>query len=159
MQLDDTKHRVYIHNLDEELADIDSNSSSEDDEKLIFLPDIEKKLGKIPKHLLTEGNNSSSSSSSNNFGKPQGRQELVLYSVPSSLTVPEERDSVRKAILEARHRAQEAAVRDAERLAARKKVPYGEAVGDDVDTETAHGYGVEEYAEEEVEDPDAMDIG
>lgn len=93
MQLDDTKDRVYIHNLDEELADIES-----EEEKLVFLPDIEKKLdmvGKIPKSVLL------------GEGHPSTGNEMVLYSVPSSLSVPEEQDKVRKAIIESRARARE----------------------------------------------------
>ncbi|KAF1353711.1 hypothetical protein BDV97DRAFT_286282, partial [Delphinella strobiligena] len=91
MHLDDTKDRVYIHSLDDELADIES-----DEERLIFLPDIEKKMTKIPQHVLT------GTSSDSNQG-----QELVLYSVPASLSVPADKDSVRKAILESRQRARE----------------------------------------------------
>ena len=90
MQLDDTNDRVYIHNLDEELADIES-----EEEKLIFLPDIEKKLSKIPKSVLL------------GEGYPSTGNEVVLYSVPSSLSVPEEQDNVRKAIIESRARARE----------------------------------------------------
>ena len=78
MQLDDTKDRVYIHNLDDELADIES-----DEEKVIFLPDIEKQLSKLPKHIFT-GKQSESKEG----------QELVLYSVHASITVALEQDSV-----------------------------------------------------------------
>ncbi|KAI4734446.1 hypothetical protein E4T44_15287, partial [Aureobasidium sp. EXF-8845] len=84
MQLDDTKHRVYIHNLDDELFDIES-----DEEKLVFLPDIEKKFNAIPRHILVGD-------------KKDTHQELVLYNLPPSLSVPVEQDNVRKAILEAR---------------------------------------------------------
>lgn len=95
MQIDDTKHKVYIYNLDDELS---SESESEDKEKVIFLPDIEKHLrsNRIPTQV---------------FANPQdlAEKQLVLYSVPSSITVPEEQDSVRKAILEARARLREKA--------------------------------------------------
>lgn len=133
MQIDSTKDRVYIHNLDDELADIEA-----EEPKLIFLPDIEQQLSRIPQHVLT------------GFRKDADheKQELVLYSVPSSLTVPEEKDSVRKAIVEARQRAREKAARDAERY-----------THDIAEPETAHGFGEEEYATEGGEDPDAMDIG
>lgn len=96
MQLDETKDKVYIYNLDDELRDIDK-----EEEKLIFLPDIERKLARIPKSVLT-GNS-----------EPTGNQEMVLYSVPSSLTVLEENDNVRKAIIEARERARQKQVEDA----------------------------------------------
>jgi len=129
MRVDDTKDRVYIYDLDDELADIES-----DEEKLVFLPDIEKKLSKIPKHVLT--------------GKrdEEEGQELVLYGVPTSLTVPAEQDSVRRAIEEARQRARDKAVREAQ--AHMENQP-----------ETAHGMTVDDYAVEGAhDDPDAMDI-
>ncbi|EMC95256.1 hypothetical protein BAUCODRAFT_51935, partial [Baudoinia panamericana UAMH 10762] len=93
MQVDDTRNRVYIHDLDAELADIES-----EEEKLIFLPDIEKRLSRIPQQVL------------NGRKDDQEHQELVLYSVPKSLTVDESHDSVRKAIIETRQRARERAV-------------------------------------------------
>ncbi|PSS08736.1 hypothetical protein M430DRAFT_81561, partial [Amorphotheca resinae ATCC 22711] len=91
MQLDDTKHKVYIHDLDAELSD----SESSDEGKLVFLPDIEKHLreSRIPPSILA-----------NKEGELAGNNQLVLYNVPSSLTVPKEQDSVRKAIIEARAR-------------------------------------------------------
>ncbi|KAE8451102.1 hypothetical protein EG329_004774 [Mollisiaceae sp. DMI_Dod_QoI] len=92
MQLDNTKHKVYIYDLDAELSD----SESSDDGKLIFLPDIEKHLreSRIPPSILA-----------NSEGELAGNKQLVLYNVPSSLTIPEEQDSVRKAIIETRARA------------------------------------------------------
>lgn len=92
MQVDETKDRVYVYNLDEELSEMEPS-----DEKLVFLPEIEKRLTKIPKSVLT----------SHNPPPPVTNQELVLYSVPSSLSVPEEQDSVRKVIIEARARARD----------------------------------------------------
>lgn len=92
MQLDNTKDKVYIYDLDAELSD----SESSDDGKLIFLPDIEKHLreSRIPPSILA-----------NSEGELAGNKQLVLYNVPSSLTIPEEQDSVRKAIIETRARA------------------------------------------------------
>jgi hypothetical protein len=93
MQLEDTKHKVYIYNIDDELAEDDDT----DEGKLVFLPDIEKHLreNRIPPHILA-----------NKDGELAGMQ-LVLYSDPKSLSVPESRDSVRKAIIEARQRHRE----------------------------------------------------
>jgi hypothetical protein len=96
MRLDDTPNKVYIYNLDDELSDSES-----EDGKIIFLPDIEKRLldTRIPASVLA-----------NKDGELAGRNmrnELVLYNVPTSLTVPEDRDSVRKAIIETRARARE----------------------------------------------------
>ncbi|KAF2736642.1 hypothetical protein EJ04DRAFT_462704 [Polyplosphaeria fusca] len=88
MQVDDTPNRVYIYDLDAELSDIES-----DEDNPIFLSDIEKHLSKIPKHLL-----------SGPELKATKDNAMVLYQVPSSLTMPREQDSVRKAIAEARAR-------------------------------------------------------
>lgn len=109
MQMDNTSHKVYIYNLDDELSDSDSSSSSADDNKLRFLPDFEKRLrqSRIPSSILA-----------NSDGELAGRNlsnELVLYNVPSSLSVPEGQDSVRKAIIETRARAREKARREQER--------------------------------------------
>ncbi|KAI1384034.1 uncharacterized protein F4822DRAFT_58993 [Hypoxylon trugodes] len=95
MQLDDSKHKVYIYNLDDELTD--SESDSDTSGRLVFLPDIEKHLmqTRIPPSILA-----------NKDGEIAGMQ-MVLYSEPSSLTVPQEKDSVRKAIIESRQRVRE----------------------------------------------------
>lgn len=91
MELEDTKHKVYIYDLDAELED----GGEADDGRLVFLPDIEKHLAKnrIPPALLAKDNN----------GEGAGMQ-LVLYQEPSSLSVPQEFDSVRKAVAETRAR-------------------------------------------------------
>ncbi|CAJ0545597.1 Ff.00g090700.m01.CDS01 [Fusarium sp. VM40] len=94
MQLDDSKHKVYIYNMDDELS---SDSETEDSGKLVFLPDIEKHLraNRIPPSVLA-----------NSEGELAGMQ-VVLYSDPKSLTVPEDKDIVRKAIIESRRRTRE----------------------------------------------------
>ena len=94
MHLDDSKHKVYIYDLDAELSDSESSS---DEGRLVFLPDIGKHLRetRIPPQVLA---NSEGELAGNNL-------QLVLYNVPSSLTVPEEQDSVRRAIVETRARA------------------------------------------------------
>jgi hypothetical protein len=165
MQLDSSKHKVYIYDLDAELSD----SESSDDGRLVFLPDIEKHLRetRIPPVVLA-----------NSEGELAGNdlKQLVLYHVPSSLSVPEERDSVRKAIIEARARARE---RQQERLGEEKSL--GEGVGGLVGG-SAGGYGgswssvpvsqeamdlmncskpSNPAAAQEVDeyDPDAMDLG
>ena len=96
MLVDDTKDRVYIHNLDDELSDIEA-----EEEKLIFLPDIEKKLGKIPKSVLLGESH------------PSTGNQLVLYGVPTSLSIPKDQDNIRKAIIESRARAREKQLNDA----------------------------------------------
>lgn len=143
MDVEDTRDRVYIRDLDEELADIKS-----DEEKLIFLPDIEKRLSKLPRHILT------------GRAEDQEGQELVLYGVPKSLTVQEGQDTVRKAIIESRQRARDKAVEEA-RLEEMKRQYDQSALT--APAETAHGYSGG-YVVEEVEDnsldhdPDAMDM-
>ena len=138
MHVDDTRDRVYIHDLDAELADIQS-----DEEQLVFLPDVEKKFSKLPTQVLTgrrDGDNDS--------------QELVLYNVPESLTMEEGHDSVRKAIIESRHRAREKAAEEARQADMDRKYDHSDYLGS---METAHGYNT--GYEEEQPDPDAMDIG
>ncbi|KAK3694604.1 hypothetical protein B0T22DRAFT_452909 [Podospora appendiculata] len=95
MQLDDSKHKVYIYNLEDEL----SSESEPEDGKLVFLPDIEKHMRNhriLPQYMIPN--------------KPDAdlvSKQLVLYRVPSSISVPEEQDSVRKAIIESRARMRE----------------------------------------------------
>ena len=126
MQLDDTKDRVYIHNLDDELSEIES-----EDEKLIFLPDIEKKLGKIPKSVLLGESH------------PSAGNELVLYGVPTSLSIPKEQDNIRKAIIESRERAREKQMADSAKSEMVVNSPHKSSIA----------------SEDKVEDGDAMDLG
>lgn len=95
MHLDDTKDKVYIHDLDSELAELEHEENN-----IAFLPEIEKKLMGVPDSVLSQ------EASENNA--------LVLYQIPSSLSVPESKDSVRRAIIETRHRAREEASRSQE---------------------------------------------
>jgi hypothetical protein len=149
MQLDDSKYKVYIYNIDDELSSSDNESSS-DEAKLVFLPDIEKHLraaSRIPTHVLDPRPDPSAELA----GK-----ELVLYSVPSSISVPEEQDSVRKAIIEARARAREKQRAEMQRGAACEasvSVPAmtsSPSLGDvPMDAETLDGLE---------EDPDAMEL-
>lgn len=133
MQVDDTKYKVYINNLDDELSDGES-----DDGKLVFLPDIEKQLRatRIPQSILV-----------NSDGELAGQNQLVLYSIPSSLSVPEEQDSVRKAIIETRAR-----VREKQTQGQKPKPP--ESFGGP----SNESMKAEEAMELLVDDSDAMDI-
>ena len=123
MQLDDSKYKVYIYSLDDELSS--SDPESEEDSKLIFLPDIEKHLAKyrLPAHVLAPP--SARPDPAELLGK-----ELVLYRVPSSISVPEEQDSVRKAILEARERARARRERVEQEIRDLGDVPMEVAEGD-----------------------------
>ncbi|RBR24960.1 uncharacterized protein FIESC28_02230 [Fusarium coffeatum] len=130
MQLDDSKHKVYIYNIDDELS---SDSESDDPGKLVFLPDIEKHLraNRIPPSVLA-----------NSEGELAGMQ-VVLYSDPKSLTVPEDKDSVRKAIIESRQRA-----REQQRLEREGKIEVPAIENSTVSNDMPPG----------ADDPDAMDL-
>ncbi|KAF2485376.1 hypothetical protein BDY17DRAFT_101847 [Neohortaea acidophila] len=149
MQIDDTRDRVYISDLDAELADLeDAEAASAADERLIFLPDIEKHFSKIPQQVLAGGSDAE-----------DGRhRELVLYDLPRSLTVQDEaQDSVRKAIIESRQRAREKAVEDSRQRDVERHYDSTHFHGAGV--ETAHGYSAG-YADHSYPDgdPDAMDM-
>lgn len=144
MALDDTEDKIYIHNLDDELADTEPEG-----ERLVFLPDIEKKLGRIPQSvLLGEGHPGA------------GGNEMVLYSVPASLSVPEEQDKVRKAIIESRARARERQLRGAGAEAAPVRREDGDGGGEEGKGEGEGGVGAAADRVAGVEeDEDAMDLG
>ncbi|RJE26523.1 hypothetical protein PHISCL_01136 [Aspergillus sclerotialis] len=91
MLLDDTKYTVYIHDLDREIADIESQEND-----VPFLPRIPENLTSIPPSIL--------SPPKPNGNEPRGN-ELVLYSEPSSLTVSRDQDCVRRAIIETKARS------------------------------------------------------
>ncbi|KAL9005205.1 MAG: hypothetical protein Q9188_002004 [Gyalolechia gomerana] len=138
MQLDDTKDKVYIHNLAAELSDIES-----DEDTPLFLPDIEKKLSKIPQSVLTGMN------------PPNINTQMVLYNVPSSLSVPKEQDSVRKAILDSRARTMERQAK--EQMAAQANGSSSDQLGNGIrrdanECDNANGKDADD-------DDDAMDIG
>jgi hypothetical protein len=136
MQLDDSKYKVYIRNLDDEL----SSESEAEEGNLVFLPDIEKHLrnNRIPAAVLAKPD-------PNMLNK-----QLVLYSVPSSLTVPEEHDSVRKAIIEARARVRARQVERSEfaQPAALTAIPEADMMDDAVTAPIS----------QQSEDADAMEL-
>jgi len=149
MQLDDTKHKVYIYDLDAELSD----SESSDDGRLVFLPDIRKHLRetRIPPRVLA-----------NSEGELAGmNNQLVLYNVPSSLTVPEEQDSVRKAIIESRARARAKQEQKRNEETQRAQIINPAANGIDVHngyTVMPKSATVPALQETVDDDPDAMDL-
>ncbi len=151
MQLDDTKHKVYIYDLDAELSD----SECSDDGRLVFLPDIQKHLreARIPPSILV-----------NSEGELAGlNNQLVLYNVPSSLTVPEEQDSVRKAIIETRAR-----VRAKQEQKRREEIQSAQTLSAEtngIDSRDWYNHmvngvlSVPEPQDALYDDPDAMDLG
>ena len=151
MQIDDSKHKVYIYDLDAELSESES-----DDGKLVFLPDIEKHLreSRIPPSVLA-----------NSDGELAGNKQLVLYNVPTSLTVPEEQDSVRKAIIEARARVRAKQEQSTQAQTQGIGAPNGSINGGVNSHFGYHGSGGETLSafrrmpQADDYDPDAMDLG
>ncbi|KAF2405140.1 hypothetical protein EJ06DRAFT_14624 [Trichodelitschia bisporula] len=138
MDVEDTKHRVFIHDLDKELEE----EVESDSERPIFIPDIEKHLNRLPKHVLVGDD-----------AKAAAKMQMVLYRLSPSLTVPEEYDSARKAILEARARA-----RDRQALT----IP-GPPAGMPTARfpNKAHGHSLQHggpWGQDQDPDPDAMDM-
>lgn len=145
MQLDDTKHKVYIYNMDDELSS-ESEAEPETD-KVVFLPDIEKHLraNRIPPHILIAAGPDL---------EDLAAKQLVLYSVPSSISVPEEQDSVRKAIIEARARVRERQKAEAEAASMRAAMAPG-IQGPDMANGMFTGASVGAFP---ADDPDAMEL-
>lgn len=90
MSVDETRDRVYIHDIDSELAELEEQKSD-----IAFLPEIEKRLAALPTTILGGAN------------QEVRNKQMVLYQVPSSISVPEEQDHVRKAIIATRAREKE----------------------------------------------------
>ena len=74
--------------------------------------------------------------------------QMVLYSDPKSLTVPEEKDGVRRAIIEARHRVREK----------QKQEKEGPAMDTAAVDEVRTAVSAQGRQDAEEEDPDAMDM-
>ncbi|KAL4802851.1 hypothetical protein BDV18DRAFT_46329 [Aspergillus unguis] len=85
MMLDDTKHTLFIHDLESELAETDALDGT-----LTVLPGLEKRLS-LASVLVAENK--------------RPCNEIVLYREPESLSIPKEEDQVRRALMETRERA------------------------------------------------------
>lgn len=151
----DVDNVIFIKNLDEEVASYDSEDNP-NSQKLIFLPDIEKQLTRVPYLLAENGARGDGSGGESGGGKTS--TDLVLYSVPSSLSVSEERDSVRRVIIEARNRIRK-------RQADEAAVAAQAAGGMGGEGERGYEWDLMEMGGDlaagggPYEDPDAMDIG
>ncbi|KAK1141917.1 hypothetical protein N8T08_008328 [Aspergillus melleus] len=86
MLLDDQKHKIYVQDLDRELAEVDLPGNS-----VVFLPGIEETWATVPRLMLADSKNSCN--------------ELVLYREPVSLLEPGKNSNVRRALVETRERA------------------------------------------------------
>jgi hypothetical protein len=131
MPIDETKDRIVIHDLAAEIAEIEAAEP-----KTIFLPDIDRKVSAIPQTLLQ-----------NQSGNTNNTQ-IVLYEVPSSISVPKEADAVRKAIIAARARAREKQAQELEKEHMAIAISHT-----DTDATSA------QQESHNMLDPDAMDIG
>ena len=132
-------NRIIINDLSAELEEIEAAERLQrerDQEQAFFLPDdIEDKISGVPAHLLR---NSQSNHNSSGAAAPDSRA-LILYKLPSSISVPEEEDAVKKALLETRRRMRE-----------RQKEPpppspFTETHTDMHDTDTDHPDQAEPY--------------
>ncbi|KAK7900922.1 hypothetical protein LTR67_003207 [Exophiala xenobiotica] len=127
MTVDETPHRVIITNLAHEIAQIEADEAAAS--QTVFLPDIDKKVSAIPARFLQNHppQNPSPALSLNT------NTALVLYRDPTSITVPEEEDAVRKAIIAARTRAREkqaAEWREREREGQDQDIEFDDAMTD-----------------------------
>ena len=143
MHVDDTPHRVYISNLEAELADSDSDSPS----GLIFLPDIERHFSRLPPQVPSAASTTAPPATNN--------KQLVLYRPPESLAVWGQAGRAKADARRAASGEQEARQHDMSRRYHRLDASE--------EAETAHGYSTG-YASERAppappDDPDAMDLG
>ncbi|KAL4981807.1 hypothetical protein BDW68DRAFT_171828 [Aspergillus falconensis] len=86
MLLDDTDTTLYIHDLEQELAETEALDGA-----LTILPGLEDRLSMT--NILV----------ANNSKRPC--TQIVLYREPESLSIPKDKDQVRRALIETRERA------------------------------------------------------
>ncbi|KAL4996490.1 hypothetical protein BDV10DRAFT_109349 [Aspergillus recurvatus] len=86
MLLDDTDTTLYIHDLEQELAETEALDGA-----LTILPGLE---GTLSMANILVANNSK-----------RACTEIVLYREPESLSIPKDKDQVRRALIETRERA------------------------------------------------------
>lgn len=146
MPIDETRHRVYIHDLDAEIAQIEADENQE--QRKLFLPEIEKKLTRVPDRVLQSTVTGGSVQPPNNVNT---NTQLVLYRDPTSISVPAEEDAVRRSIIEARRRLRER--QEQERKEREKMGTLASTVVNEDPAMTGGNY------KGNSDDPDAMDIG
>lgn len=95
MPLDDTADRVWVKDLNAEIAEIEAAEAME--KNGLLLSAAGREHAKIPDHLLRRNPPELPDSSAANM-------QVILYRDPISISVPEEEDAVRKTIIEARQR-------------------------------------------------------
>lgn len=102
MSVDDTNDRIWVHDLDAEIAEIEAEEARKKNEALLNTT-AGQEIGRIPQHLLK---------SNTAHGDAQSNMQMILYRDPISISVPEEHDAVRKTIIEARRRMREKQAED-----------------------------------------------
>lgn len=107
MTVDETPHRIIISDLEAEIAQIEADEAAA--ASAVFLPDIDKKVSSIPERVLRNRAQASVSVPENH------NTALILYRDPTSISVPEEEDVVKKAIIAARTRIRERQADERER--------------------------------------------
>lgn len=98
MPIDETADRIWVHDLDAEIAEIEADEARERERIQLSLSEAGSQYAKIPDHLLKLNNQAD---------PPASNMQMVLYRDPISLSVPEENDAVRKTVAEARRRMRE----------------------------------------------------
>lgn len=104
MPVDDTANRIWVNDLNAEIAEIEAAEAQE----RLLLSEAGKEYSKIPEHLLRKNPNAFTDSAAANM-------QVILYRDPISISVPEEEDAVRKTITEARQRMRERQAEERER--------------------------------------------
>lgn len=92
MPLDETADRVWVHDIDAEVAEIEAEEARHGG---IELSEAAKEYSKIPEHLLKQNPQAED---------PAANMQVILYQDPISISLPEEEDAVRRTIVEARKR-------------------------------------------------------
>lgn len=98
MRVDDTADRIWVHDLDAEIAEIEAEEAKEREAERLKLSEAGIQYAKIPDHLWKQNNHAND---------PASNMQMILYRDPVSISVPEEDDAVRKTIVEARKRIRE----------------------------------------------------
>jgi len=98
MRVDDTADRIWVHDLDAEIAEIEAEEAKEREAERIKLSEAGIQYAKIPDHLWKQNNHAND---------PASNMQMILYQDPISISVPAEDDAVRKTIVEARKRIRE----------------------------------------------------
>ncbi|KAI5780710.1 hypothetical protein DFH27DRAFT_529523 [Peziza echinospora] len=96
----DVDNVVYISDLETDSSDSDSEG------KLHFLPEFQKKLSQIPYNIAN--------SSTSRPTQPSTSMDLILYKVPTSISLPSDKGNVRRAIIEAREKARRKQIEEKE---------------------------------------------